>query len=129
MWVFAVKMVGEDGTTVKLMKCAVLDCVAPVFAVRVFYGWLMLGEESGVRVFALRPLVKGRVVERRRGGIVRLSNGGLEGGKRLSLPNGVNHGIRRNNEGEGTVEMCSSNEHCDSGMVLLPVLCVDLFCI
>ncbi|KAF7130846.1 hypothetical protein RHSIM_Rhsim10G0063400 [Rhododendron simsii] len=118
VWVFAVKMMDDDGVSVKLMKCAVIDCIVPVFAVSVSYGYLMLGEENGVRVFALRPLVKGRVVKRRRAEIRELSNGKLEG---QSLPNGVHHTIRRI-EGEGTTEICSNNgylewksdKHCDS---------------
>lgn len=56
-------MVGddEDGVTLKLMKCAVIDCSLPVFSISVSLGFLILGEHSGVRVFPLRPLVKGRV--------------------------------------------------------------------
>ncbi|XP_076960673.1 uncharacterized protein LOC143637105 isoform X2 [Bidens hawaiensis] len=59
--VFAVKGVG-DGDVVKLMRTAVIDCESPVFAVSVSTGFLSLGEEGGVRVFPLRPLVKGRKV-------------------------------------------------------------------
>lgn len=133
-WVFAVKMMDDDGVSVKLMKCAVIDCIVPVFAVSVSYGYLMLGEENGVRVFALRPLVKGRVVKRRRGEIRELSNGKLEG---QILPNGVHHTIRTI-EGEGTMEICSNNgylewksdKHCDSGMYRCTVFyfVYDLFC-
>lgn len=58
--VFAVKVM-EDGDAIKLMKTAVIDCDLPVFCISVSVGFLMLGEENGVRVFKLRPLVKGRV--------------------------------------------------------------------
>ncbi|KAK9066906.1 hypothetical protein SSX86_014230 [Deinandra increscens subsp. villosa] len=59
VWVFAVKIVGE-GDVVKLMKSAVIDCDLPVFSISVSTGFLILGEENGIRVFSLRPLVKGR---------------------------------------------------------------------
>ncbi|XP_051140855.1 uncharacterized protein LOC127258169 [Andrographis paniculata] len=56
IWVFAVRSVGDD---LKLMKCAVIDCCFPVFAIRVLFGFLTLGEENGVRFFPLRRLLKG----------------------------------------------------------------------
>ncbi|KAK9116114.1 hypothetical protein Sjap_015061 [Stephania japonica] len=69
VWVFAARVVGEedeeDGARVRLMKCAVIDCVAPICSVFVSSGFLMLGEESGVRVFHLRLLVKGEVRDKR----------------------------------------------------------------
>ncbi|XP_028084799.1 uncharacterized protein LOC114285884 isoform X3 [Camellia sinensis] len=93
IWVFAAKMVDEDdnGVVVKLIKCAVIDCSVPVFAISVSFGFLILGEENGVRVFPLRPLVKGRVKEHRRES--KNLNDGLTKDKleaqRLNLPNGV----------------------------------------
>ncbi|KAK1433258.1 hypothetical protein QVD17_10167 [Tagetes erecta] len=60
VWVFAVKVM-EDGDVIKLMKTAVIDCDLPVFCISVSVGFLILGEENGVRAFPLRPLVKGRV--------------------------------------------------------------------
>lgn len=66
IWVFSVKMV-EDFEEVKLMKCAVIDCVLPVFSVSVKFGHLILGEVNGVRVFPLRPLVKGKDKKEGRG--------------------------------------------------------------
>ncbi|KAL3619010.1 hypothetical protein CASFOL_037238 [Castilleja foliolosa] len=41
------------------MKCAVIDCCLPVYTIRVLFGVLILGEENGVRVFPLQPLIKG----------------------------------------------------------------------
>lgn len=61
IWVFAVKMEEDGVDSIKLMKCGVIDCCARVFAVSVSFGFLILGEDNGVRVFPLRPLVKGRV--------------------------------------------------------------------
>ncbi|CAL5367407.1 unnamed protein product [Camellia sinensis] len=93
IWVFAAKMVDEDdnGVVVKLIKCAVIDCSVPVFAISVSFGFLIVGEENGVRVFPLRPLVKGRVKEHRRES--KNLNDGLTKDKleaqRLNLPNGV----------------------------------------
>ncbi|KAM5580992.1 hypothetical protein ABKV19_010282 [Rosa sericea] len=59
--VFAVKDVGGDGVAVKLMRCAVIDCCKLVWSISVSFGFLILGEDDGVRVFNLRQLVKGRV--------------------------------------------------------------------
>lgn len=82
IWVFAVRMDGDDGDggVLKLMKCAVIDCCFPVFTMRVLSGYLILGEENGVRVFPLRPLVKGKVRKEKRVG------------KRLNLQNGLING-------------------------------------
>ncbi|KAJ9561998.1 hypothetical protein OSB04_007158 [Centaurea solstitialis] len=67
VWVFAVKMVGDGGDeVVKLMKSAVIDCDLPVFSIGVSVGFLVLGEENGVRVFPLRPLVKGEIIKKER---------------------------------------------------------------
>ncbi|XP_052196623.1 uncharacterized protein LOC127803981 isoform X2 [Diospyros lotus] len=129
IWVFAARMVGgaEDGVTVKLMKCAVIDCCAPVFSISASLGFLMLGEENGVRVFPLRPLLKGRAKRPPRGN--GLNN---EEDRRLNLPNGIiqtisetvvsdsvihldyGHGDsgRKITGGEGTVEI-SSNGYLD----------------
>jgi len=52
---------GEDGVVLKLMRCIVIECSKPVFSINVSFGFLIFGEESGVRVFNLRPLVKGLV--------------------------------------------------------------------
>ncbi|KAL2551823.1 uncharacterized protein Fot_05442 [Forsythia ovata] len=81
IWVFAVRMVGDDGGVLKLMKCAVIDCCFPVFTMRVLSGFLILGEENGVRVFPLRPLVKGKVRKEKRVG------------RRLNLQNGLINGV------------------------------------
>nr|XP_011467825.1 PREDICTED: uncharacterized protein LOC105352420 [Fragaria vesca subsp. vesca] len=59
IWVFAVKDVA--GVAVKLMRCAVIDCCKVVWSISVSFGFLMLGEDDGVRVFSLRQLAKGRV--------------------------------------------------------------------
>lgn len=71
VWVFAVRMVeeGEDGVGfgLRLMKCAVIRCSRPVWSLSISFGFLILGEENGVRVFGLRRLVKGNVVVRRVG--------------------------------------------------------------
>ncbi|CAA3022301.1 Hypothetical predicted protein [Olea europaea subsp. europaea] len=83
IWVFAVRMVGDDGDggVLKLMKCAVIDCCFPVFTMRVLSGYLILGEENGVRVFPLRPLVKGKLKKEKRVC------------KRLNLQNGLINGV------------------------------------
>ncbi|KAL2531570.1 Uncharacterized protein Adt_04921 [Abeliophyllum distichum] len=87
IWVFAVRMVGDDGDggALKLMKCAVIDCCYPVFTMRVLSGFLILGEENGVRVFPLRPLVKGKMRKEKRVG------------RRLNLQNGLINGVDATN--------------------------------
>ncbi|KAL5581978.1 hypothetical protein UlMin_014420 [Ulmus minor] len=88
VWVFAVKLVGgeddDDGVVVKLMRCAVIECCRPVFSVSISFGWLILGEEKGVRVFNLRQLVKGRVKKGKP-----LDSTLKPEVRKLSLPNGV----------------------------------------
>lgn len=79
IWVFSVKMAGDDrddGVVLKLMKCAVIDCGVPVFSISVSGEFLILGEENGVRVFQLRPLVKGWIRKEQRES------------KNLNFPNG-----------------------------------------
>ncbi|GLU01640.1 hypothetical protein SLE2022_189400 [Rubroshorea leprosula] len=59
--IFGVKLVGDDdAVAVKLMRCAVIECCRPVFSMSISFGWLILGEENGVRVIDLRGLVKGK---------------------------------------------------------------------
>lgn len=89
IWVFAVKMAGDDdgdGVAVRLMKCSVIEWNVPIWSISVSFGYLMLGEDSGVRVFPLRPLVKGRVKKQRRES--KSLNGRLEG-QPLNFSNGV----------------------------------------
>lgn len=90
VWVFAVKSVGGiddddggDGVVVKLMRCAVIECCNPVWSISISFGFLILGEVNGVRVFNLRPLVKGRVRKVK----TFHSTSKLEG-RKLCLPNG-----------------------------------------
>lgn len=86
VWVFAVKMVeDEEGGGLRLMKCAVIRCSRPVWSLSISFGFLVLGEENGVRVFGLRRLVKGKMVVRRVG------NSDLKSGLK-QMPNGDHHG-------------------------------------
>ncbi|KAL7141727.1 hypothetical protein ABFS83_08G072800 [Erythranthe nasuta] len=63
IWLFAARFIADDegggGEALKLMKCAVIDCCSPVFTIRVVFRVLILGEENGVRIFPLLPLVRG----------------------------------------------------------------------
>ncbi|WCJ25407.1 hypothetical protein M5689_007292 [Euphorbia peplus] len=96
VWVFALKLI--DGDVVKLMRCAVIECSRPVWDMSVSFGFLILGEVNGVRVFNLRQLVKGNAKKVKssnmNGSLDR--NGKLES-KGLRLPNGViggeHHGV------------------------------------
>lgn len=52
---------GADGferSHLVLMKCAVICCEAPVYSIHVSPLHLFLGENSGIRVWNLRPLIK-----------------------------------------------------------------------
>ena len=137
IWIFAAKIAeGEDdGVAVKLMKCAVIECCVPVWSVSVSYGYLILGEDNGARIFALRPLVKGRVKKQRRENTklnVKLDNGKLKD-QRLNLPNGlvqsfdasndINSGLAKHEakdhggesiSAEGTSMDSSSDGHLDA---------------
>ncbi|XP_043716414.1 uncharacterized protein LOC122664593 [Telopea speciosissima] len=85
IFVFAAKMIGDedDGVGVHLVKCAVIDCTLPICSMTILFGFLLLGEDNGVRVFPLRPLVKGRVhrqqeLARRRDRKLDLPNGSIQ---------------------------------------------------
>lgn len=57
IWVMAARLAGDGA--VGLVKCASIECTAPIYSMRVCARVLVLGEQDGVRVFPLRPLVKG----------------------------------------------------------------------
>ncbi|KAL0378089.1 UNVERIFIED_CONTAM: hypothetical protein Sradi_3114400 [Sesamum radiatum] len=84
IWVFALRLIGDEGggEALKLMKCAVIDCCLPVFSIRVFFGFLILGERNGVRVFPLQPLVKGNHRKEKK-----------NNGKRYNSKNGFTNGV------------------------------------
>ena len=62
IFVYGAKMVGE---VLNLVKCAVIECSLPIFTAQLGSGFLLLGEMAGVRVFPLRPLVKGKAGKKR----------------------------------------------------------------
>ncbi|XP_019173084.1 PREDICTED: uncharacterized protein LOC109168504 [Ipomoea nil] len=95
VWVFSVKHLGHE--EVKLMKCAVIDCSTPVFSMSLSFGFLILGEENGVRVLPLRPLVKGRA-KNNKGTSQKNATNALEpdnkmDNKRQNLQNGMINGV------------------------------------
>ncbi|XP_073123520.1 uncharacterized protein [Henckelia pumila] len=94
IWVFAVRLIGDhDGAqALKLMKCALIDCCFPIFEIKVLFGFLILGEENGVRVFPLRPLVKGRQRKEKKsvGKRLNLHSGSSNGGKTLATDGELN---------------------------------------
>ncbi|KAG6520308.1 hypothetical protein ZIOFF_017356 [Zingiber officinale] len=61
IWVFAAKMAAAEEATVHLMKCAVVELSLPIYSITVSMGFMLLGEVDGVRVFPLRPLIKGKL--------------------------------------------------------------------
>ncbi|KAG6743096.1 hypothetical protein POTOM_054042 [Populus tomentosa] len=112
VWVFAVKLIDDgDGEMVKLMRCAVIECSAPVWSISVSSGVLILGEDNGVRVFNLRQLVKGRVKN-----VKDISSNGKSDGKGLKLPNGVVgddyfHGSSSGNGCNGVLDMKTDKQY------------------
>ncbi|CAA0839591.1 Unknown protein [Striga hermonthica] len=106
IWVFAVRLIGDEGggEALKLIKCAVVDCCFPVCTVRVLFGFLVLGEDNGVRVFPLRPLIKGNQRKEK-----------MNGGKRTSLKNGSNNGVDVAKSSDGGKAMGpSGDKHSES---------------
>ncbi|KAL9231340.1 hypothetical protein vseg_006579 [Gypsophila vaccaria] len=75
--VFGVRFDVRDGKReeLRLVKCAVIECQFPIISICVSFGFLVLGEMGGVRVFPLRVLVKGKVGGRRK---ARLGRGKVE---------------------------------------------------
>lgn len=74
IWVMAAKLKDEQGTSklkgegleprnlvcISLIKCCVVDCNGPVYSIRLSLQHMLLGQDNGVRVWPLRPLVKGK---------------------------------------------------------------------
>ncbi|XP_042468256.1 uncharacterized protein LOC122051282 isoform X2 [Zingiber officinale] len=54
-------MAAAEEATVHLMKCAVVELSLPIYSITVSMGFMLLGEVDGVRVFPLRPLIKGKL--------------------------------------------------------------------
>ncbi|KAI3978081.1 hypothetical protein MKX01_032458 [Papaver californicum] len=104
IWVFGAKVVDDD-ESVKLMKCAVIDCCLPISSITISLGFFILGEDNGVRVFPLRQLVKGRVKNPRDSGRRREENceNGLDSDafskvQGMNLPNGPIRYVNGGNE-------------------------------
>ncbi|KAF9618261.1 hypothetical protein IFM89_000896 [Coptis chinensis] len=74
IWVFSAKVEEEEESCVcvKLIKCGVIDCNVGISEISVSFGFLVLGEVNGVRVFSVRQLVKGRVKRKEK----RIGSGG-----------------------------------------------------
>ncbi|XP_031255826.1 uncharacterized protein LOC116113803 isoform X2 [Pistacia vera] len=59
IWVFGVKLMDDDDELkLKFMRCAVIECCKPIWSMSLSSGFMILGEENGVRAFNLRNLVK-----------------------------------------------------------------------
>ncbi|KAJ3670681.1 hypothetical protein LUZ60_008107 [Juncus effusus] len=69
IWLLFVELKDNVGgkIMVELKKCAVIQLVNPVYEMCVGFGCLILGEKDGIRVFKLRPLVKGKEGKERKG--------------------------------------------------------------
>ncbi|XP_024534396.1 uncharacterized protein LOC9642401 isoform X1 [Selaginella moellendorffii] len=70
VWLFAAKLqdpkAGDSSGSLLLLSCALLDCsAAPVYSIHLSMQHLLIGEIGRVRVFPLRPLVKGRSLSAR----------------------------------------------------------------
>ncbi|XP_074583677.1 uncharacterized protein LOC141839755 isoform X2 [Curcuma longa] len=60
IWVFAAKLAAGEEDTVHLMKCAVVELTLPIYSITLSMGFLLLGEVDVIRVFPLRPMIKGK---------------------------------------------------------------------
>ena len=109
VWVFAVRLVGDDngdGLVLKLMRCAVIERCKPLFSISISFGVLILGEENGVRAFNLRQLLKERANKAKHS----QSNSKLNS-RKSRLPNGVvgadvrSDGCGKCDVAEGTSEL------------------------
>ncbi|XP_057980025.1 uncharacterized protein LOC131165664 [Malania oleifera] len=116
IWVFAVKMAGDDddgGVVLRMMKCAVIECTVPVCSISISFGFLILGEANGVRVLPLRSLVKGRVSKQRRENkTLKPDAENVKHGETLRLPNGL---IRANGEGHDPLSSLGVDSSCADG--------------
>ncbi|XP_042379792.1 uncharacterized protein LOC121972181 [Zingiber officinale] len=65
IWVFSAKLAAGEEETVHLMKCAVVELTLPIYSIKLSMGFMLLGEVDGIRVFPLRPLIKGQLLKSR----------------------------------------------------------------
>ncbi|PKA55559.1 hypothetical protein AXF42_Ash006761 [Apostasia shenzhenica] len=63
IWIMAARIEDGEKLCIELVKCAVVECELPIYSISVSPGVMVLGEMGGVRVFPLRPLVKGNEVK------------------------------------------------------------------
>ncbi|KAI5078651.1 hypothetical protein GOP47_0006322 [Adiantum capillus-veneris] len=55
----------DNNNGLQLLKCAVVDCNGPAYAMHLSLQHLLVGQLGGVRVWLLRPLIKGSEMDRR----------------------------------------------------------------
>lgn len=88
IWVFAARLDAGAEATIHLVKCAVVELTLPIYSITLSLGFMLIGEVDGVRVFPLRPLIKGGI--RNSGGLghkkASVSVGDLH---KKNLPNGL----------------------------------------
>ncbi|KAG0487371.1 hypothetical protein HPP92_009466 [Vanilla planifolia] len=93
IWIMGAKREGveKERLTVDLVKCAVVDCELPIYSIGMSMGVMVLGEAGGIRVFPMRPLVKGNGVKSKmKGRLASVIGGdGLLGHKKPVIPNGL----------------------------------------
>ncbi|RWW64849.1 hypothetical protein BHE74_00027885 [Ensete ventricosum] len=88
IWVFAARLDAGAEATIHLVKCAVVELTLPIYSITLSMGFMLIGEVDGVRVFPLRPLVKGRVTNT--GGLGHKKVSALVGDlRKKNLPNGL----------------------------------------
>ncbi|KAG0487395.1 hypothetical protein HPP92_009490 [Vanilla planifolia] len=93
IWIMGAKREGveKERLTVDLVKCAVVDCELPIYSIGMSMGVMVLGEAGGIRVFPMRPLVKGNGAKSKmKGRLASVIGGdGLLGHKKPVIPNGL----------------------------------------
>ncbi|XP_064975904.1 uncharacterized protein LOC135618686 [Musa acuminata AAA Group] len=88
IWVFAARLDAGAEATIHLVKCAVVELTLPIYSITLSMGFMLIGEVDGVRVFPLRPLIKGEI--RNSGGLGHKKASASVGDlRKKNLPNGL----------------------------------------
>ena len=56
----------QENQCLHLVKCAIVDCNGPIYDLHVSLQYLLVGQLGGVRVWPLRPLIKGHITSKKK---------------------------------------------------------------
>lgn len=100
-----------EGGIVRFTKCAVINCTLSIYSIGLSMTFLLLGEVGGVRVFPLRPLIKGKSAQ----GASSRDIGSTSNLCHNKLPNGVVVPVRRGKKGLSSGELHEARIHRYNG--------------